>query len=574
MYFYDNKDFFPESVAEFASVTPFVIPPRVFIVNQHILAANMIARQFASMRDPSVTRVVLITQNNWNAGRAQIITSQYDWKTPLGTISSDSELTQRLIDKKIATVDESIFTHEHGITGIVPYVAHAFPNAKIVPLVIRDKTPNGAVDRLADELSTVDKAHTVVVGSIDMSHYLPTALADAHDRLTVATIQNFDYATVPRLDIDTAPTLRTIMKVAESRGDTTFIQTGGVNSSTIVGNPDLMETTSYITGYFAEENIAQRGSPKDFGALHMLFVGDMMFDRGVAEHVKKYGPDVLFAHSERLFLGNHIAVGNLEGTITDKPSVSAVDPTLLRFTFDPSTAGKLKALGLTTLSLANNHAYDFGGDGYAQTLKRLSDVGISPFGSPRNTSQLMAQNKINAHTVCVVGYHDLYTHDPTPALLEINERRPSCAAVVLFAHWGEEYHVLETTRQRTLAHQFIDGGADIVIGAHPHVVEPVEIYKNKAIFYSLGNFIFDQHLSFETEHGLALHVEWGKDNARFTLVPTTLLRDEVYIATSTDRAKILARVTSSADLPPEISSTILSAQSFTLWNNQATTSTN
>ncbi|MDO8561585.1 MAG: AmmeMemoRadiSam system protein B [bacterium] len=561
MYFYDNSDFFTQSVGSFANTKPLSPAPRIFIVNQHILAAHVIARQFALSADPGVTTVILITQNNWNAGHAPIITSRYGWKTPLGTIHASSTLADSLIQRNLAYNEEDIFKNEHGITGIVPYVAHSFPNASVVPLVIRDDTPEAIVDALAGELSKLNMSQTVIVGTIDMSHYLPKHIADAHDRLTVQSIKEFDYETLPRLDIDTVPTLRTIMKVAESIGQKKFVQTDGINSADIVGNPDLMETTSYISGYFTG------GSAEEIDSdVHLFFVGDIMLDRGVAKHARAYGVNSLFAKVERLFLGTNAVIGNLEGTITDNPSVSEKDPSLLRFTFNPMFAGLLGQSRFTVLSLANNHALDFGDYGYEQTIKNLDGASIIPFGSPQNSVNISTRISIREKTVCLVGYHDLFTPDPAPALLEIKSIRESCSYVVLFAHWGIEYSDAPSDRQITLAHKFIDAGADLIIGAHPHVVEPIEIYKNKAIFYSLGNFIFDQNFSFATEHGLTVHVERGSAKTRFTLVPISIDRAEVKIAEPSDRQKILSLLVDK-NLSSDIASDIINAQEFTLWNN-------
>jgi AmmeMemoRadiSam system protein B len=252
MYYFDNTDFFSASLKPFATTTPVSPRPRIFITNQHVLAASLIAHQFALARDPSVRKVVLVTQNNWNAGRAPVITSEEDWKTPLGAVPVDHSLTEDLIQKNLAVTDESIFAHEHGITGIIPYVAYAFPNAHIVVLVIRDKTPDAQVDALAAELQKQMDKQTVVVGTIDMSHYLPKPVADAHDRMTLTTIQSFNFDVVPTLDIDTAPTLRLILKIAEAAHEQTFVETGHANSADITGDPTLISTTSYLTGYFAK----------------------------------------------------------------------------------------------------------------------------------------------------------------------------------------------------------------------------------------------------------------------------------------------------------------------------------
>ncbi len=574
MFYFNNSDFFSASLKPFADVKSLDPQPRIFIVNQHVLAAHLIAKQFMLAADPKVKTVVLITQNNWNAGQAPVITSRYGWKTPLGIIESATKLADNLIEKNLAAVDENIFNNEHGINGIVPYVARVFPNARVVPLVIRDKTSDDVVDALAAELSKLDLSETVIVGTIDMSHYMPKYVADAHDRLAVQAIKNFEYETLLKLDIDTAPTLRTILKVAELVGEKNFVQTGGINSADIVSDPELMITTSYVTGYFTDDQNAhaqkteiETESETEY-ATHVLFVGDIMFDRGVALHAKKYGEDSLFGNMERLFLGTHAVVGNLEGTITDFESISEKNPSVLQFTFAPTFAKLLERHNFKTVSLANNHTFDFGREGFEITKNYLTDSGLTFFGSPRNEQAVGPLSTVldisgieSDQKICLVGYHDLFSPDPTPAIQEIERIRNDCAHVVLFAHWGSEYSSTPNDHQKKLAHQFVDAGADLVIGAHPHVVQPLEIYKNRAIFYSLGNFIFDQNISFATEHGLAVHVEWSKEKTRFTLVPTSLDRGEVSLAAPADRQKVLSVL-----MPAGIPSDILTTKEFTLWN--------
>jgi poly-gamma-glutamate synthesis protein (capsule biosynthesis protein) len=107
------------------------------------------------------------------------------------------------------------------------------------------------------------------------------------------------------------------------------------------------------------------------------------------------------------------------------------------------------------------------------------------------------------------------------------------------AHWGVEYEHTPTTQQQREAHAFIDAGADLVVGAHPHVVQSTEVYKDKAIFYSLGNFMFDQNFSWAVQHGLAIAVDFYKAKTEVTLTPVSIVEQHVVPAEGTDRAEVL-----------------------------------
>jgi len=299
------------------------------------------------------------------------------------------------------------------------------------------------------------------------------------------------------------------------------------------------ESQHYQTANSIDSSPTEQSAETQSPTTTILFVGDIMLDRTIAKHAQKYGVDSLFSKVQGLLSANDAVIGNLEGTMSDYPSVSQSDYSILRFTFDPSYARFLKNNHFTAVSLANNHSLDFGKDGYEETVTNIKSAGIVTFGSPFNDKNISTTIPIQGKKICLVGYHDLYVPDSTPAVKEIQKIRPYCSYIILFAHWGVEYKQTATDRQIMLAHKFIDAGADLVIGAHPHVVEPIEIYKNKAIFYSLGNFIFDQNLSFWTEHGLAVRVEFGETSTRFTLIPTTVSNKEVSVASTTDADKLI-----------------------------------
>jgi poly-gamma-glutamate synthesis protein (capsule biosynthesis protein) len=272
----------------------------------------------------------------------------------------------------------------------------------------------------------------------------------------------------------------------------------------------------------------------------VLFAGDIMLDRSVARHAMASSTDALFAGVLPLMAGADARVANIEGAITTNPSIAQVDNTILHFTFDPELArAALAPLNLSAASLANNHAYDFGIKGYDATRGYLDSWGIRPFGHPYNARALSTVIDVRGMQVCLVGYHSLYDATTTEVVGEIGRLRPECGKVVVFAHWGVEYELVADAAQVSEAHEFIDAGADLVIGAHPHVVQNVEEYKGRAIFYSLGNFMFDQDFSWDTTHGLAVKATFGATSTAFELTPITIKGEEATVANEADAARVL-----------------------------------
>ncbi len=263
--------------------------------------------------------------------------------------------------------------------------------------------------------------------------------------------------------------------------------------------------------------------------IKILFVGDIMLDRGVSWYADKNGKDRIFSGVKDLFSKYDIVVGNLEGTITNNESVARKNNKILRFTFDIGYSSILKDAGFDILNLANNHAQDFGIDGYNQTIDNLNNVGIKSFGSPRNETNLSLLFNKNGKDLCFVGYHDLFTFNESPIIEEINKLKDTCDFVTVFTHWGDEYKTKSNPRQQKLAHEFIDSGANLVIGTHPHVVQEIEDYMGKRIFYSLGNFVFDQDFSVNTKNGNAIGVDISDTDIKYEIIPISIDEGRVYV---------------------------------------------
>ena len=149
---------------------------------------------------------------------------------------------------------------------------------------------------------------------------------------------------------------------------------------------DFIPAVSFLENTPAKKHIEE--------PIKILFVGDMMFDRGVANHITNFGIESIFEDVQVLFQDKDMIVGNLEGTITDYPSVSIPNNQILKFTFDPRIAKLLKENNFTHLSLANNHSADFGPEGFEQTKNYLSQNNLKYFGSAVNTGVLSVKEKM------------------------------------------------------------------------------------------------------------------------------------------------------------------------------------
>ncbi|MHB1086285.1 MAG: CapA family protein [Minisyncoccota bacterium] len=262
----------------------------------------------------------------------------------------------------------------------------------------------------------------------------------------------------------------------------------------------------------------------------VLFGGDMMFDRTIREAMKKHGDDHVFSCLGDALKTPDLVVANLEGPITDNPSTSVGstpgDMYNFTFTFPTSTATLLARHNIRLVNLGNNHIMNFSRDGLLQTKRYLAEAGVEYFGDPDSVEEdRVARLNIRGVPISFVNWSD-WTSDKTDhTVAQVRKEAESGHVVVVYTHWGEEY-VPATERMKVLARQFVDAGAAIVIGSHPHVVQEHEEYNGKHIYYSLGNFVFDQYWNDDVRTGLLLRVALGRGGVTaIEEVPVYLERD-------------------------------------------------
>jgi gamma-polyglutamate biosynthesis protein CapA len=289
--------------------------------------------------------------------------------------------------------------------------------------------------------------------------------------------------------------------------------------------------------------------------INILSFGDMMLDRYIRRFIDNKGVDALFTNITPILKDKVMIVANLEGGFTNftpKP----LNPNNVSFTFDPKIVPELKKLGFTHFSLANNHSLDFGAEGLRQTKEFLDKEDLKYFGDYKNKSALSYIESIGNFTIGLVGYHELFDPDITSVVNEIKDIKDQTDFIIIYPHWGAEYKTNFSKSQQDKAYQFIDAGADAVIGAHPHVIQPIEIYKNKAIFYSLGNFIFDQTFSKNTQQGLAINIKLENENINYEIITLESKNLIPYILDSSGRETILSTIANNSTVSEEVKSQI------------------
>lgn len=264
---------------------------------------------------------------------------------------------------------------------------------------------------------------------------------------------------------------------------------------------------------------------EDEKPIEFIVTGDIMLGRFVEVLMNENEQDYPFKFMQKFLHSVPFVIGNLEGPIVENhiptPSLTYI------FSFPSNTADLLKDNNISVVSLANNHALDQGEVGYEDTKKFLTEAGVPYFGHPISVGGIsVLRKKFESQNLVFVGFNATWPYEEKEYEDLIKKESLGNNFVIVMIHWGDEYKLISNETQKRLAHLFIDAGADVVFGSHPHVVQEVEVYKNKAIFYSLGNFIFDQYFSNEVKEGLLVKVLLQDEKVSYELYPTLSPRSQ------------------------------------------------
>lgn len=281
------------------------------------------------------------------------------------------------------------------------------------------------------------------------------------------------------------------------------------------------------------------------GAVTLVFAGDILLSQSMTNtYSKNNGEGIVNVLSHKLvseFNNADIAMVNQEFPFSTRGS--KMPNKQYTFRTDPKYVSVFTDMGVDIVSLANNHTLDYGRDAFHDTFTVLDNAGIEYIGGGINLDRAkqaftteVEGKKITflaASRVLPVG--DWYakdnksglfqTYDPTQLCEEIKKAEKDSDFTVVYVHWGKEHHSMPENYQRNMAKQYIDAGADAVIGCHTHCLQGIEFYKGKPVVYSLGNFMFGNSIKSTMMYKLVINED---DSVTVNITPCKSISYKTY----------------------------------------------
>ncbi len=365
------------------------------------------------------------------------------------------------------------------------------------------------------------------------------ALLRADQRLNGEAFRAEIVATFARRGVE--PDTRGALRSARTHGPRTVVSREGQGADDHVpeippGSPLLRTVRRHVAIEEIPESVdllSGSALESQLGALHepslsMIAVGDVMLGARAGPVIAERGTDHLFSAVAPLLRRAPVVLGNLEGPLAKR---AAKQPRHHSYRVRPDLAAALVRAGFKVMTLANNHLLDCGRAGVIETLEALAsvDIAVVGAGADRSAAHRPAILQQGSVRIGVLGYYwnrrTSATHklpgsamDPPEALqADIAALREHVDRVVVTFHWGIPYEREPLTMDRDKARLAVDLGADVVIGHHTHVVQPFEVYRDRPIFYSVGNFTFGSANSMA--EGLVVGIRFEPRRTRVEVYP-------------------------------------------------------
>lgn len=267
------------------------------LVNHHLLAKDLTAEAFTkTAKNSSPQTVVILSPDHFSFSSSPLTTSTWNWQTPFGVLEADQASINSLTKQpELVQTNPNIFDEEHGVKNVIAFVKLHFPNASVVPLVVKNGLSTSTIEKLASFLSRSLPDKTLFIGSFDFSHYLPLEPANFHDVYSLKTLYTMSTKNATNVEVDSNSGLELLLATLNSRGFSKFELFSQGNSQNYATIP-VLETTSYILGAF-EQGSARKSTTKT--ALLMPYI-----ESSNTSYFQKTSPNFAFEYLERLWFGH------------------------------------------------------------------------------------------------------------------------------------------------------------------------------------------------------------------------------------------------------------------------------
>ena len=511
---YTDSSLFLSEIKQ-TKVTPATTTVTGLIVPHHLLAKNIIADTYSYASAGKYQTIVLLSPDHFLAGKSNVSVSDRDFSTVFGVVSSDQTITQEL--KKLSFASEAdFFYREHGLQAQLPFIKYYFPEAKVVAITFKPSTSVAELNQVIKTLEQNLSANSLIVQSTDFSHYLDPAQAAIKDTETINTIIN--QGDILKLNqpanIDSVAALYIEAKLQQDFFKNAPLILDHQNSQ-VYTTEKVTSSTSYLAIAYQAPAVAKASGNAEF-----VFVGDIMLSRYIGDLMAKNNNyDFPFEKITPSLQGADLVFGNLESPISNQGQSAGH---LYSFRADPQALSGLKKAGFTVLSVANNHAFDYGLAAFTDTLNNLKQTGLKYAGGGLDFTEAHqgSYQEINGIKITVLAYTNLLPANEAATdnqagfanlnteqmIRDIKAAKAKSDLVIVSFHWGQEYQTRSNKSQQEIATTAIQAGADLIVGHHPHVPQEIGEVQGVTVAYSLGNFIFDQNFSKDTATALMLKV--------------------------------------------------------------------
>ena len=452
-------------------------------VPHHLLAADLIAAAFALASRQDYRRIIILSPDHFGRSLTPFAVSLRNFQTVMGQVTIDTAAVDRLRENPLVSAS-NLFSHEHGVRALLPFIAHYFPQARVVAVAIHRASQPSQWDSLAQTLAPLLTPDTLLLQSTDFSHYLPWPQARRYDQETLRVLSLGDPAAVTglsqpqHLDSRGAQYLQLRLQKQVHQARPTVVASR--NSQEYTAQP-LTSTTSYLVQVYSPENLPINGVQS------FWFAGDTFFGRYLADKLARRPWREGLVNRVRQLTGGAPLIVNLEGVMMAECPANP-GPLELCMAARP-TLDLLKDLNVVAVSLANNHSHDFGDSAWRTMQRLLTDAGITVLENravkdlgPFRLAALTDLDNRKAPFRALLADADL------PRFEAIKPDKPRFA----FLHWGEEFSATPGPREQALAARLAGGGVELIIGSHPHRAGGLTGDHRQCLAFSLGNFIFDQ----------------------------------------------------------------------------------